>query len=244
MSVEIRLLNAIPIGLVVLLNFPAMAADPPAASPAPAGPQAPYPVFNATPLPIWTGFYVGYNLGAGWNTQKTVSNFGSPWSTTNIGFIGGLQAGYNYQISSFVVGAEIDADWMSASASSSNSGPAPVGFTRTTGQWNWTSSIGARFGFAPGPALFYGKVGYGWVTQTLAINSPVALGTTTTFVSNSNGGALFGGGIEFAFAGPWTAKLEYDYVVMSEQKFVVSLPNTVVVTPNLQMLKLGFNYRM
>src|SRR4051794_26944671 len=101
MSVEIRLLNAIPIGLVVLLNFPAMAADPPAVGPAPAGPQAPYPVFNATPLPIWTGFYVGYNLGAGWNTQKTVSNFGSPWSTTNIGFIGGLQGGYNYQISSF-----------------------------------------------------------------------------------------------------------------------------------------------
>jgi outer membrane immunogenic protein len=193
----------------------------------------------------WTGFYVGYNLGAGWNTQKTVSNFGSPWSTTNIGFVAGLQGGYNYQIDRFVLGFEVDADWMSATGSQGSSGPGPAGFARTTGQWNWTSSLSGRFGFAADRALFYGKVGYAWVTQTLAINSAVALDTTTTFVSSTNGGELIGGGVEYMFPGsPWTAKLEYDYVVMASRKFVVSVPNTLTVTPNLQMLKVGFNYKM
>jgi outer membrane immunogenic protein len=207
-------------------------------------PRTLYPTFGPRPVFSWAGFYVGYNLGAAWNSQKTVATFSAPWNTTNVGFIGGLQAGYNYQISSIVLGAEVDGDWMSASPSATSSTPGPAGLTRTTGQFNWASSVGLRFGYTVNYALFYGKVGYGWVTQTLAINSPLALTTTTTFVSNTNGGALYGGGIEYAFpTTQWTAKLEYSYVTMSKQKFVVSSPNTVVVTPTLQMLKFGMNYR-
>lgn len=208
-------------------------------------PRTPYPTFGPRPAFSWTGFYVGYNLGAAWNSQKTVTTFSDPWNTTNIGFIGGLQAGFNYQISSIVMGVEVDGDWMSSSPSSATSStPGPAGLTKTTGQFNWASSVGVRFGYTVNSALFYGKVGYGWVTQTLAINSPLALNTTTTFVSNTNGGALYGGGIEYAFpTTQWTAKLEYNYVTMSEQKFVVSSPNTVIVTPTLQMLKFGMNYR-
>lgn len=224
------------VALITSLVGPAHAADPP---------QTAYPVFAASPAFSWTGFYVGYNVGAGWNTQKTSSNFGSPWSTINIGFIGGGQAGYNYQIGSFVIGAEADADWMSESKSTSASGPTPAGLSRTTGQWNWTSSVGLRFGFAANCTLFYAKFGYGWATQTLAINSPLALGITSTFVSSTNGGELIGAGVEYAFpSSSWTAKLEYDYIVMASRSFVVSLPNTVTVTPNMQMLKVGFNYKM
>ncbi|MBR0832025.1 porin family protein [Bradyrhizobium manausense] len=230
-------------GMISFLVAPALAADPPI-DPIPA-PKRPYPTFGVAPAFTWTGFYLGYNLGAAWNSQKTVTTFSSPWNTTNIGFIGGLQAGFNYQISSIVLGAEIDGDWMSASPSSSSpSTPGPAGLTKTTGQFNWASSVGLRFGYAANTTLFYGKVGYGWVTQTLAINSPLALDTTTTFVSNTNGGGLYGGGVEFAFPGTqWTAKAEYNYITLSQQKFVVSSPNTVIVTPTLQTLKLGMNYR-
>jgi opacity protein-like surface antigen len=64
-------------------------------------------------------------------------------------------------------------------------------------------------------------------------------------VSSTNGGELIGAGVEFAFPGSsWTAKLEYDYIVMANHKFVVSIPNTVTASPNVQMLKVGMNFRM
>ena len=68
----------------------------------------------------WTGFYVGVNAGAAWsmgNRQTTLSvptftnNFlVASWpgnlGNSNTGFIGGGQAGYNWQMGAFVVGVE------------------------------------------------------------------------------------------------------------------------------------------
>jgi opacity protein-like surface antigen len=226
--------------LTTCLTGSANAADP--AQPEPSVPRTGYPNFEAPPAFSWTGFYAGVNLGAAWNTQQVSSSFGSPWSTTNIGFIGGIQGGYNYQIGHLVLGVEGELDWLS-----NTQRPVPVGggFNQINGQWNWTSNLGFRFGFAADTLLIYGKVGYGWATQTLAINSPIALGSTTTFVSSTNGGELMGVGIEYAFPGSaWTVKSEYDYVLMANKKFVVSFPNTVTVTPNLQMFKVGINLKM
>jgi outer membrane immunogenic protein len=98
----------------------AFAADlPPAPQLAPRAPAVyvPAPVFS------WTGFYIGGNLGFGWN-QGGVNdtlfglNYGNP--SGNGVFIGGGQVGANYQISSFVVGAEANFDW---AANNSNSFP-------------------------------------------------------------------------------------------------------------------------
>jgi len=66
---------------------------------------------------------LGYNLGAGRNTQRVSSTFAGDWNTTNIGFIGGIQGGFNYQIKSFVIGIEGDADYISESG---RSRPLPV----------------------------------------------------------------------------------------------------------------------
>jgi len=204
----------------------------------------PYPGYGASTAFSWTGPYLGYNLGAGWNTQRFSSAFAGDWNTTNIGFMGGIQGGYNYQITSFVIGIEGEADFISASRSIS-SAPGPVNIIRPTGQWNWAATVGVRLGYTFDNVLVFGKFGYGWVTQTLALSSPLALDVTTTFVSSTNGGGLIGAGIAYAFPGSaWTAKLEYDYVVMANRKFVVSVPNTVTVSPNLQMLKIGMNFRM
>ncbi len=206
-------------------------------------PARPYPGYAASTAINWTGFYLGYNLGAGWNTQRVSSAFAGDWNTTNVGFIGGLQGGYNYQIKALVIGVEADADYMSESRSIT-AAPGPVNIVRPTAQWNWTASVGVRLGYTFDNVLVFGKFGYGWVTQTLALSSP-ALTTTTSFVSSTNGGELIGAGVEYAFPGSaWTAKLEYDYVVMANRKFVVSVPNVVTVSPNLQMLKFGMNFRM
>ena len=61
----------------------------------------------------------------------------------------------------------------------------------------------------------------------------------------ASAGCGSGADIEYAVPGSsWTAKLEYDYVVMANRKFVVSVPNVVTVSPNLQILKVGMNFRM
>jgi len=206
-------------------------------------PATPYPGYAASTAFSWTGPYLGYNLGAGWNTQRASSSFAGDWNTTNIGFIGGLQGGYNYQIKSFVIGIEAEADYMSESRSIS-SAPGPANIARPMGQWNWAASVGVRLGYTFDNLLVFGKFGYGWVTQTLSLSSP-ALAVSTSFVSSTNGGELIGAGVEYAIPGSaWTAKLEYDYVVMANRKFVVSVPNVVTVSPNLQMLKVGMNFRM
>src|SRR5215207_9674359 len=83
------------------------------------------PVFAAVPVFTWTGFYVGGNLGWGWRDDDTetvvLTGPGIPaglvgtlnFDNGNDGnFTGGGQIGYNYQIGSFVIGAEADIQWI------------------------------------------------------------------------------------------------------------------------------------
>ena len=77
----------------------------------------------AAPLlaPIWTGFYVGGNVGSAWAHDETTISTTIPvgggigvsaplTSQSETGFIGGVQGGYNYQWGMFVLGIEADAD--------------------------------------------------------------------------------------------------------------------------------------
>ena len=122
-----------------------------------------YPGYAASIPFSWTGAYLGYNLGAGWNTQRTSSSFTGSWNTTNIGFVGGLQGGYNYQIKSFVIGVEVDADYVSESRPIS-SAPGPANIARPMGQWNRAASVGVLLSYTFDNLLIFGKFGYGWVT--------------------------------------------------------------------------------
>jgi outer membrane immunogenic protein len=220
--------------LVTLLVGPVLAADlPPTAFPPPA-PYAP-PVFN------WTGVYVGYNVGGGLDNENLSSNFGSTWSMSKVAFIAGGQAGYNYQIGRFVAGIEGDIDWVSGGMSTQFL-PTALGPLQAVGGSNWTSSVALRLGFAANGALLYGKFGYGWSLENFQINSP--LGNTGAFASTANGGGLIGAGVEYAMTETWTAKVEYDYVALASRTFEVAFPNTVTFRPSLQMLKVGFNYKM
>ena len=71
----------------------------------------------------WTGFYVGLNAGAVWSMGSRSTSLYTPASprflatyypgnlgNSNTGFIGGGQAGYNWQTGAFVLGVETDFD--------------------------------------------------------------------------------------------------------------------------------------
>ena len=99
------------------LSLTAQAADLPMAPPPP--PRA--PAFVAPPPFSWTGFYLGGNVGAGWNHGNISDSAGLfSWGANNsTTFVGGGQVGVNYQFSSVVVGIEGDFDWF---ANNNNSG--------------------------------------------------------------------------------------------------------------------------
>src|SRR5215475_6827701 len=93
--------------LLAAVSGTATAADLSRPAPAPA------PVYTkAPPIPqfTWTGFYIGGNIGGAWNSSSWTDTldpgvtFGN--NNNNGVFIGGGQAGFNYQISSLVLGVE------------------------------------------------------------------------------------------------------------------------------------------
>jgi outer membrane immunogenic protein len=80
----------------------ALAADLPPPAPMPRAPA----VYIPAPIPLynWTGFYVGGNLGVGWQQGSFNDPLGNTFSTPNsIKGLGGGQVGVNYEFNNGVV---------------------------------------------------------------------------------------------------------------------------------------------
>jgi outer membrane immunogenic protein len=220
---------------------------------------APAPVY-VPPAFSWTGCYIGGNIGGAWaQSNWTDSLFGLNWGNTSDGrFIGGGQIGCNYQFSNpgFVIGVEGDFDWVGNNSGNGRTVIVPAGLPRAGDVISLTSNdtriatLAARFGYGVDHALFYGKVGGGWVGNngfTLVDQT-----TSAAFVgSNSNtaSGWLVGAGVEYAFTNNWTVKLEYDYLGLQSRSFTVTgavfpalAGDTISSNHNVQMVKLGINY--
>jgi outer membrane immunogenic protein len=100
-----------------------------AAADIPTRKEAPPPVFVPPPF-TWTGFYIGLNaggvIGSGSRTTSLFVPAAASWIATYYpsglgsspsGFIGGGQAGYNWQTGAFVLGVETDFDGTTMSRS-------------------------------------------------------------------------------------------------------------------------------
>jgi outer membrane immunogenic protein len=218
----------------------ASAADLPTRKGAPIAP-AYIPAFT------WTGFYVGLNAGVGWannNNSLPGGAFAAPGfvssNSNQAGFIGGAQAGYNYQFGAgqgLVVGAETDIQF----ADLKNRNNTPFTFATTPGttffpgsgssNGNYLGTVRGRVGYGFDRVLVYGTGGLAYgdiggnrnngafaVTNAGAVNpftNTVAATTTTTQLgstgSKTRAGWTLGGGVEFAVWQNWTVKAEYLY---------------------------------
>jgi len=159
-------------------------------------PPPPYPS-PLPPVPLWTGFYFGGNLGAGWSQGSVSDTAGITFTpNSNVNFLGGGQVGYNYQFgvgSGVVVGAEADFDW----AGNHNNTNAAAGVTVTTND-RWLTTLTGRLGYAPWEhLLFYGKGGGAWVGSSDPTITNVTTGASITpSTSNSNFGWTLGAGVD------------------------------------------------
>lgn len=212
-------------------------------------PPARAPIFS------WTGFYVGGHLGGGWSTSTATAitptaSFpaGTQFSSRHLnGALGGVQAGFNYQFDRWVLGVEGEYSRANLKGTSTTPG---IGFSETSNYSSpYMATIAGRVGYAADRVLLYAKGGYGWVRYEVnGVGFANATGVVTdTFVrADTQSGWVAGAGLEWAFAGSWTAKAEYLH-------FDLGTFNTVVTdsvlgtlqrrnTATVDQFKVGINF--
>jgi outer membrane immunogenic protein len=220
-----------------------------------APPQAPAAYIPPPPPPFsWTGFYIGGNVGAAWTHGDVADSFGfiNSGNSQHAVFAGGGQVGANYQWNWLVVGVEADFDWLANNNNSSNSFVGPGGHAfQLSFNDRWITTVAGRVGVAFPTFnnwLFYGKAGGGWVGVNNPTLTDVTNGNSISFSnSNSNSGLLVGGGVEWAFAPNWTARLEYDKLFLDNRTFTVAGgflngDSITVFHRDVQTVTVGVNY--
>jgi hypothetical protein len=129
----------------------------------------------------WSGLYVGAAAGGtvayeGWDSASDLNPTGAARNSTNpdlAGLLAGGQAGYNYQMGSFVTGIEGDWDFTNARGGGKVCfSPFPFFFS-CGADADQLGSLTARVGYAWGHALVYAKGGwaFGEVTAQGHLNT-------------------------------------------------------------------------
>jgi len=227
------------VAVLAICAAPAMAADLPVKA-RPALPPPP-PPFS------WTGFYIGANIGGAWVNGTVFDNFtGASFDFNNSGFIGGGQAGFNYQINQFVFGIEGDIDGTTISRTTNAVAVATIPPAVLQGKLStdWIATLTGRVGIAWDRWLWYAKGGGAWLQESATLTNL----TTGASASNSTtlDGWTAGVGVEWAFYDNWSAKLEYDYIGLNNWSPATSnifVNDFVTLHGNVQVFKAGINYR-
>jgi outer membrane immunogenic protein len=223
----------------------------------PARAAPPAPIFN------WTGFYAGGNAGEG-SGSGTLSGLPNDFTTgistpidfRSHGFLGGVEFGYNWQwMPNWVVGFEGD---FAAANLRANGGFAffinPAFFVTGPAEQkiDFFSTARARVGYlVNNNVLLYGTGGFAWAREklrtsgtTFIIFTPFPFGPTSDV--RTVDGWTVGGGIEWALAPNWSAKLEYLHLDFGSRNFTVNpaiTASAVRVSSQVDVVRLGLNYR-
>lgn len=183
----------------------------------------------------WQGLHAGLNAGGGLGNTDVTSSFylfgaiapDSPISPEaphfgTSGFLGGGQVGYDWQLGSFVLGAEADFSGSTVTGSRSSSGVdiEPYAFTETQkNEVSWLTTLRARAGYAVSQQwLPYVTAGFAAGGVRGSQNTTFATGVVyQSSTSTVRTGPAIGAGLDYALAPNWIARFEY--VRVSLDKF-------------------------
>jgi outer membrane immunogenic protein len=142
-------------------------------------------------------------------------------SYSKSGFIGGGEAGYNWQIGPAVYGLEIDLQNFRGASTSATvfsdgsfriAAGTPVSLTSSTDA-NWLSTIRGRVGYAFDRLLIYGTGGFALTRlRTTFTESDPTPGQGSWTQSSNKAGWVAGGGVEWMLTKNWSVKAEYLHV--------------------------------
>jgi outer membrane immunogenic protein len=237
----------------------------------------------ATPSAFdWNGLYFGGSIGGAWESVRSnddsyniFNNFGGlglvntggagNMNSSSSSFLGGVQAGANYQIGRLVLGTELDWSWTKLNPSVTGGYPIRPGagvtgsetFSEST---KWIGTATTRLGVARDNWLFYGKAGAAWASSsyTLAGAETGGAGVQTlggTF-SRTRPGWTVGTGLEWGWTPNWIFRLEYDYINLGTATETIpaggvttaGVPYGASVSANVSQsineVKVGLSYKM
>jgi len=189
------------------------------------------PYTAAAPASSWTGFYVGGTAGVGWGNEASdvalssslVQDF-SPIVPGNykkrmLGFTGGVEAGYNFQFNSLVLGVESDFSYadVNGSANANETFFPSAGVivlcplnaictTRTSYSeqqtLSWLATVRGRIGFLATPSwLIYGTGG--WAVGNVKSSASVNFAGQVTRIGVTTSTPLIFSGSSSQMVGPW-----------------------------------------
>lgn len=193
--------------------------------------------------PDWSGVYFGGHTGFGAGSLGPGTNpvlnqsVGLPPTVT--GMIGGFQGGYNFQASDrWVLGAEADVTFVSPPDETRRI-PAPFNTSLDV-----VGTVRGRIGYAFGPFLPYATGGLAWTRTNVDINGDD--GSVLSKLGRWHAGWTAGAGVEMALGGPWTARVQYDYLDLASSTYRLDGAGLrdVSVRPRTQRFTLGLNYRL
>lgn len=203
----------------------------------------------AVPVPFWTGFYAGGNVGADWsniaaadNVVFVVSNttIQSNQSISSTGLFGGVQLGYNIQPGNFLWGVEADIGGMGIGRTSTFTFGNPLQSLTVASTGGWYGDITGRAGFVYGSALLYAKGGFAFFGGNVTVADPAAglNQSSSTFT-----GWTVGAGLEYMLSPRWTVKAEYLYFDLGNNNCCfTSTSGRFDNTLTMSTAKIGFNF--
>jgi outer membrane immunogenic protein len=228
---------------LVSLSTAVLAADLPTTTPnykAPAASAA----YN------WTGFYLGGNAGYGWgkvdNNVSFLDALGGITGVDNFtasgnlgGWLGGIQAGYNWQTGSMVLGVEADIDFATIKGDPSVAPMTNFGFPiagssyQAHEQIKWFGTARGRIGFTPtNQLLVYATGGVAFGRVDYSASTSFSAGTLQYVGSEivTKSGWTLGAGTELAIGNNWSAKVEYLYYDLGSKTLNATSPLTTQYT--------------
>jgi outer membrane immunogenic protein len=211
-------------------------------------PPAPVAPVYAPPVQyLWTGCYVGGNIGGAWSNVDLSGVSGANFSATNSGFAGGGQIGcdYNWLGTPWVVGIR---NMLDATSLSSRTNISTVPFTGAVdSRTHWFDTLTARGGYLVQPnVLLYAQGGAAWTNTNITFldGSGAQLGEA----SNDHTGWTVGAGVEWMFTPQWSVFAEYNFMGFGTQSTTFTgCGGTCVVSANakadVQNVLAGVNYK-
>jgi outer membrane immunogenic protein len=242
------------------------------------GPYRAAPALGPIPIFTWSGCYLGGHGGGGFGRKNAGDPTGADFAALGegvrvhtSGFLAGGQVGCDWQFApNWLVGLEGAGAWADIKGNSVDV------FTQTTGgsvaptvntttatvsaRTDFLADVTARIGWAWDRWLVYAKGGVAWDRDKYGFvgrrtcSGALCFGGPGPFPFNFTGsetriGWTAGAGIEWAFWGNWSARLEYDFYDFGNHR--VTLVDSLGAFPaapadinqQIHTVKFGINYR-
>jgi outer membrane immunogenic protein len=243
--------------------------------------KAPRAAPVVAPIWNWTGFYIGANGGGGWSANNAILTgtdtggggimepLGLPKLFASAstphrpdGALGGVQAGYNWQAGTWLLGMEGDIDasdiGVSSNFSDSVRGFIPVFYTDSI-NLKWLATVRGRLGMLAVPQLLlYASGGFAIGQSDVSFQAvcrcgpplPNATQSGQSTTSNTQTGYAVGGGVEWKFAPNGSLKAEYLFADLGSQSTTITYnygvqfsTGTLTVKDRYNIVRVGINYK-